>query len=81
MLLEAGEAERERLKVRSIEINSTSTYRQSKASQSNLQGYLLTLKKKDIAFTAIAEEFGEGYKLYLKGKEYRSGTSIIVSLS
>lgn len=73
MLLEAGEAERERLRIRSIEINSTSSYRQSKVSQSNLRGYLLTLKKKDIAFTAITEEFGEGYKLYLKGKEYRSG--------
>ena len=73
MLLEAGEAERERLRVRSKEIDSTSTYRQSKVSQSNLREYLLTLKKKDIAFTAITEDFGEGYKLYLKGKDYRSG--------
>ena len=55
MLLEAGEAERERLRVRSKEIDSTSTYRQSKVSQSNLREYLLTLKKKDIAFTAITE--------------------------
>lgn len=37
MLLLAGEAERERLRVRSLEINSTSTYRQSKVSQNNLR--------------------------------------------
>lgn len=73
MLLLAGEAERERLRVRSLEINSTSTYRQSKISQNNLREYLLTLKMKDIAFTDIIEEFGEGYKLFLKGKEYKSG--------
>ncbi|HOW40906.1 MAG TPA: tyrosine-type recombinase/integrase [Bacteroidales bacterium] len=73
MLLEAGEAERDRLRLRSIEINSTSTYRQSTISQSNLRGYLLTLKMKDIAFTDITEEFGEGYKLYLKSKDYSAG--------
>lgn len=73
MLLLAGEAERERLRVRSEEINSTSTYRQSKISQNNLREYLLTLKMKDIAFTDITEEFGEGYKLFLKSKEYKSG--------
>lgn len=72
-LLEAGEAERDRLRLRSIEINSTSTYRQSTISQSNLRGYLLTLKMKDIAFTDITEEFGEGYKLYLKSKDYSAG--------
>ena len=32
-LLQAGEVERERLRVRSKEINSTSTYRQSKTTQ------------------------------------------------
>jgi len=73
MLLQAGEVERERLRVRSLEINSTSTYRQSKISQSNLRDYLLTLKMKDIAFTDITEEFGEGYKLHLKSKEYSPG--------
>ena len=73
MMLEAGEAERERLRLRSIEINSTSTYRQSKVSQSNLRGYLLTLKMKDIAFTDVTEEFGEGYKLYLKSMDYSAG--------
>ena len=73
MLLLAGEAERERLRIRSLEINSTSTYRQSKISQNNLREYLLALKMKDITFTDITEEFGEGYKLFLKGKEYKSG--------
>lgn len=72
-LLEAGEVERERLRLRSIEINSTSSYRQSKTTQSNLREYLLSLQMKDIAFTDITEEFGEGYKLFLKGKEYKSG--------
>ncbi|MBK5722292.1 site-specific integrase [Dysgonomonas sp. Marseille-P4677] len=72
MLLEAGEEERERLKIRSAEIKSTSTYRQSKISQSNLREYLLSLKMKDIAFSDITESFGENYKLYLKSKEYRS---------
>ena len=73
LLLEAGEAERERLKARSLEINSTSSYRQSKVSQSNLRDYLFTLKKKDIAFTDITQAFGEGYKLHLRGKGYRAG--------
>lgn len=73
MLLEAGEEERERLRLRSLEINSTSTYRQSKVSQSNLHGFLLTRKLKDIAFTDITEEFGEGYKIFLKSKGYKSG--------
>ena len=72
-LLQTGEMERERLRVRSAEIDSTSTYRQSKVSQSNLRDYLLTLKMHDIAFTAITEEFGEGYKLFLKSKDYRAG--------
>lgn len=73
MLLQAGEAERERLRIRSIEINSTSSYRQSKISQNNLHEYLLSLKMKDIAFSDITEDFGEGYKLYLRSRDYRPG--------
>ena len=38
-LLQAGEVERERLRVRSKEINSTSTYRQSKTTQLNLRQF------------------------------------------
>lgn len=73
MLLEAGEEERARLKIRSVEIKSTSTYRQSKVSQSNLREFLLSRKMTDIAFTDITASFGEEYKLYLKMKDYRSG--------
>ena len=39
-LLQAGEVERERLRVRSKEINSTSTYRQSKTTQLNLRQFI-----------------------------------------
>jgi site-specific recombinase XerD len=72
MLLEAGEEERERLRFRAVEIQSTSSYRQSKITQSNLREYLLSREMKDIAFADITEEFGEGFKLYLKSKECRA---------
>ena len=65
-LLQAGEAERERLRIRSLEINSTTTYRQSGISQRNLQEFLLSRGMKDIAFSEITEEFGESFKIYLK---------------
>ena len=39
-LLQGGEAERERLRIRSEEIHSTSSYRQSKTTQLNLQQFL-----------------------------------------
>ena len=39
-LLQAGAVERERLRVRSKEINSTSTYRQSKTTQLNLRQFI-----------------------------------------
>lgn len=73
LLLQAGEVERERLRLRSLEIDSTSTYRQSKNHQASLHEYLLALEKKDIAFSDITEEFGEGYRLYLKSKGYSPG--------
>lgn len=41
MLLQAGEVERERLRLRSIEINSTTSYRQSGISQRNLKSSML----------------------------------------
>ncbi len=66
MLLQAGEVERERLRLRSIEINSTTSYRQSGISQRNLQEFLCSRGMKDIAFSDITEEFGESFKLYLK---------------
>ncbi|GHT36855.1 transposase [Bacteroidia bacterium] len=65
-LLKAGEVEIERLRIRSIEINSTTTYRQSKLSQLNLQEFLRSRGMEDISFTDITEEFGESFKTYMK---------------
>ena len=72
-LLKAGEEERERLRIRAEVINSTSSYRQSKSTQAYLHEYLLSLNMRDIAFEDITEEFGWGYKLYLKGKGCGTG--------
>lgn len=66
MLLQAGDVERERLRLRSIEINSTTSYRQSGISQRNLKEFLCYRGMEDIAFSDITEEFGESFKLYLK---------------
>lgn len=65
-LLEAGEVERERLRIRSLEINSTSTYRSSKTTQANLRDFIRSRGMEDIAFTDITEEFGESFKVFLK---------------
>ncbi|MBK5247595.1 MAG: site-specific integrase, partial [Peptostreptococcaceae bacterium] len=65
-LLEAGETERERLRIRSLEINSTSTYRQSKTTQANLREFIHSRGMEDIAFSDITEEFGESFKIFLK---------------
>lgn len=65
-LLHAGEVERERLRVRSIEINSTTSYRQSGISQRNLREYLRSRSTEDISFSNITEEFGESFKTFMK---------------
>lgn len=65
-LLEAGEVERERLRIRSLEINSSSSHRQSKTTQANLRDFVRSRGMEDIAFTDIAEEFGESFKIFLK---------------
>ncbi|WP_108821629.1 site-specific integrase [Dysgonomonas sp. Marseille-P4361] len=65
-LLQAGEIEIERLRLRAIEISSNSTYRESRLTQLNLKEFLESRGLKDIAFTAIREEFGESFKTYLK---------------
>ena len=44
-ILQAGEVERENLKIRSVQIDSTSTYRQSKMYQHYLRGYINSLGK------------------------------------
>ena len=64
-LLRMGEIERERLRIRSREINSTSTYRQSQYFQKYLTDYLASLGKKNIAFEDITEDFGKNYKAFL----------------
>ena len=74
-LLATGEEERERLKLRSVRINSTSTYRQSKTSQLNLREFIELRGKKDIAFDELTEEFGNSYKLYLIGKKGYSASN------
>ena len=65
-LLQAGEVERERLRIRSKEINSTSTYRQSKTTQLNLRQFVESRGMRDIAFSDITEEFAESFKVFLK---------------
>ena len=71
-LLQAGEVELERLQVRSIEINSTSTHRNSKNAQLKLQEFLCSRGMEDIAFSDITEELGESFKIYLKSDGRKS---------
>ena len=72
-LLQGGEVERERLRLRAIEINSNSTYRQSKTSQNNLREYINSRGTDDILFSNINHEFGESFKLFLKLQNRKSG--------
>ncbi len=70
-LLQMGEQERERLRVRSEVIKSNSTYRSSGYYQNYLRQFLATMGKEDIAFTDITEEFGRNYKAFLiKNKSF-----------
>lgn len=75
-LIEAGKIELERLRLRSIEINSNSSYRESRLMQDNLQEYLTSKGMEDISFAAITEEFGESLKLYLKTVHDRKNSYI-----
>jgi site-specific recombinase XerD len=75
-LLKAGEVEIERLRIRSIEINSKSTCRQSKLAQQNVQEFLLSRGMEDIAFSDITEEFGESFKLFLKNTQGRKSSYV-----
>lgn len=70
-LLEAGKVELERLRLRSIEINSTSDHRESRLMQNNLLEFLRSKRMENIAFEAITEEVGESFKLYLKTEHNR----------
>ena len=72
-LLQMGEIERERLRIRSKEINSISTYRHSKYFQKYLTDYLTSMGKEDIALDEVSEDFGKGYKAFLmKNKNFSS---------
>ena len=75
-LLEVGEEERERLRVRSLEINSTSTYRQSKTTQLNLSDFIQSRGMEDVSFSDITEEFGESFKVFLKRERNYSASHI-----
>ena len=66
LLRNQGVVTAERLRVRSKEINSTSTYRQSKTTQLNLRQFIESRGMKDIAFSDITEEFAESFKVFLK---------------
>ena len=76
LLLKAGEVELERLRVRSKEINSNSTCRESRLMQSNLKEFLCSKGMEDIAFADITEEFGESLKIYLKTVRDRKSSYI-----
>ena len=68
-LLQMGEWERERLRIRSNKLKKVNTYRHSKCLQAHLQEFLHSLGRKDIPLTEIDETFGLGYKVHLvKGK-------------
>ena len=75
-LLQMGERELERLLARSKEINSTSTYRNSKYYQKYLKDYLTSTGKEDINFTDITEEFGSSYKAFMKRNKKFSAQQI-----
>lgn len=65
-ILQAGEVERENLKIRSVQIDSTSSYRGSKMYQHYLREYIKSLGREDMLFTDITEEFGNNFVLYMK---------------
>ena len=80
-LLQMGEIERERLRIRSKEINSISTYRNSQYFQKYLTDYLTSLGRKEIAFEEITEDFGKGYKAFLVRNKNFSSTQALSMLN
>lgn len=64
-LLQAGVEELKRLEIRSVQIKSRSTYRQSILFQECLRQYILTFGKEDYSFQEITEQFGLSYKVFL----------------
>lgn len=70
-LLKAGEEERERLRIPLRSDKLHILLPSVKSSQAYLHEYLLSLNMRDIAFEDITEDFGWGYKLYLKSQRLR----------
>ena len=68
-LLEMGKVERERLRIRSKEIDSISSYRASRYYQQYVSEFLLSNGKKDILLEEVTEEFGKSFKAYLKSSK------------
>ncbi len=64
-LMKAGEAERERLRLRAIEINSRSTYSTSGYTHKYLREFLHYRGVEDMDFRDITLSFGEEYRLFL----------------
>ena len=80
-ILVAGETERERLRLRSAEINSTSSYRESKRTQSVLREFIESRGSKDMLFKDIKHEFGESYKLFLQSDKGYSPSHVNCCMS
>lgn len=64
-LLNTGQEELERLKRRSVEIGSRSTYRQSVVFHDSLRQYVESHGRKDIPLEDVTEQFGRNYKTFL----------------
>ena len=65
-LLQTGEQELERLKKRSVEIRSRSTYRQSIIFQDSIRRYIESVyDMPDIPLEDVTEQFGRDYKTFL----------------
>lgn len=65
-LLQTGEQELERLKKRSVEIRSRSTYRQSIIFQDSIKRYIESVyNMPDIPLEDVTEQFGMDYKTFL----------------
>lgn len=72
-LLKCGEEEVERLRLRSLEIGSTSTYSRVKGTHAKLRGFITYRGEEDIALSEITKEFGEAFKVFLRVEGHSLG--------
>lgn len=79
-LLQMGEVERERLRLRSREIDSISSYRASRYYQRYLSEFMLSNGNTDIRIDEVTEEFGKSFKAYLKSSKNLGSAQINHSL-